>query len=594
MTDSTQLADQFLYHESQRHDTEIRISKNKSMISCPDVNQGSYTSNQITIDSSTLNGSNGFASLSEAYITVPYVITLRNNSASQALNAASNINPLMVALKCNSMNVIDRVSVEFDSKGVINPISYLNQWSNLRVMSEYSADDVAKFSSTSYVYPDDWYSTSFSNTGTGSNCGDGYCNNQDNVAAVLNTGPETSIVYQVNNGFTKRALNNPIQVATSTGPINTFAWGSTQSGAIQAMNLSAGKGGFIGGTTTANSVVGTWIYMLKIRLSDIHPVFKEMPLISLPKFKIILTFNAGYSSVNVASGGASMTLGSTTTLSGTTCPVMLSSAASSCSLYPLLNGISGAAILGLAWGPLQNSYTSASGVSPYLPFYSSRLYVPFYELEPKLTLAIAEHPKVSRNYLDYTVQSFKGQTGNAITSTVQGGQFNLQVSGQFRNIKYVALFAYPNSSLTGANGGNFVSAQNVDDYGSPFSSAPWTQCPGGIVNQFQVQIGNSMVFANACSMDFQMFQDEFQKLGALNGAVGPKGITNGLIDEAKWSNINRIMVADCSRVSKKDVPQAILVSGQNGCSQPLDFIVIVAYEREIEIDRITGKVEHFT
>lgn len=66
---------------------------------------------------------------------------------------------------------------------------------------------------------------------------------------------------------------------------------------------------------------------------------------------------------------------------------------------------------------------------------------------------------------------------------------------------------------------------------------------------------------------------------------------NGLIDEDKWSVVSRIMIADVSRLTSKDVPQSMMITGTNSCTQIMDALVIVAYERSFTLDRITGEVE---
>lgn len=76
---ATQLTDEFL-HESATvgPDQSINVSKGKSMSYVIDLNQGSYTNHTITLDATNqLNGSQGYVSLRDAYITVPSVPRLK-------------------------------------------------------------------------------------------------------------------------------------------------------------------------------------------------------------------------------------------------------------------------------------------------------------------------------------------------------------------------------------------------------------------------------------------------------------------------------------------------------------------------------------
>ena len=69
-----------------------------------------------------------------------------------------------------------------------------------------------------------------------------------------------------------------------------------------------------------------------------------------------------------------------------------------------------------------------------------------------------------------------------------------------------------------------------------------------------MQIGNDNVFTKTQDYDFESWNDEFRKLGAINGGLTHE-ISNGLIDFQKWQTVQRILVADCSRITNKGVPQ---------------------------------------
>lgn len=174
---------------------------------------------------------------------------------------------------------------------------------------------------------------------------------------------------------------------------------------------------------------------------------------------------------------------------------------------------------------------------------------------------------------------------NSLKNNAVGGNFTLQLSAAIKNAKYVALLPFSNTAS-----GHFATATNVDQYASPFDSAPLTCQPGSAITNFNVQVGNKWVFNSGSSYDFSGFLDEFVKIGSLYGAMSYE-LGNGLIDEDRWSLAQRIMVADVSRLTNKDVPQSLLITGTNSCSQIFDAIAIVAYERSFTLDRITGEVE---
>ncbi|GMF31530.1 unnamed protein product [Phytophthora fragariaefolia] len=82
MSDSTQLVGQFLLQSSLKPDTSVKVSRGKSVAVVNDGQSGSYSSGIESFDcASALNGSQGYASLKDAYIVLPYVVSLKNNGS---------------------------------------------------------------------------------------------------------------------------------------------------------------------------------------------------------------------------------------------------------------------------------------------------------------------------------------------------------------------------------------------------------------------------------------------------------------------------------------------------------------------------------
>jgi hypothetical protein len=120
------------------------------------------------------------ASLKDGYLLLPYVITAKSTAAT---DIATNISRFACAMKTNITNVIDSLSVELNGKKVITETEYMGFWNNLRAMTELSQDEVVKHGAELHIYPDPWYSINFSKTAN--SCGDGYSNNQLEIAAKL-------------------------------------------------------------------------------------------------------------------------------------------------------------------------------------------------------------------------------------------------------------------------------------------------------------------------------------------------------------------------------------------------------------------------
>ncbi|EGZ29456.1 hypothetical protein PHYSODRAFT_322970 [Phytophthora sojae] len=109
MSSTTQLTDAYLLQSALKTESPIDVSKGKTISVVYDGNQGSYNSGLIQIDAtSQLTGSRGFASLKEAYLTLPYAITAKSTGTA-SINS-STISRFACALKCNVANVIDSLT----------------------------------------------------------------------------------------------------------------------------------------------------------------------------------------------------------------------------------------------------------------------------------------------------------------------------------------------------------------------------------------------------------------------------------------------------------------------------------------------------
>lgn len=576
MSDSTQIIDKVLLNKAEEEDYVNSYSEGKSVSYINDINQGSYQSGIVTLDTTSLLGSSkGLCSFSDAYLMVPYVFSLKG-----AANPATAFNRFSAGFKCNLGNILDRVQIDLNGKTLSSNQQYLNMWNNIRVLTEFSPSDVQKWGSTLQLYPDDVSSIGFSATANAS--GDGFYNNQTNTAATLTTTATASSIPG-NKGFIQRLLNSTIATKASAAAVSPNSWPTLSSANASNSCIQLGKPQFQGGDTTAATSTSTWYTMIQIPLSCIHPIFKEINLISSPSLRLQMYFNTGYASVTSAgTSSPTLTVASVTTLCGSTCPVMLSSSLASSANNSGSATIFGAGAVTLEWGVLQNSntngvtYATASG---QFPFSQVRLYAPTYRYKPEFLSVLASEPTKRIKYLDYFSQSFPA------AAAARGSTFSLQLSANLKRVKYVALlpFATPTAGTTG------VAA--IAQYQNPVDSAPWTVLPGSGITNYNVQIANQWVYQNSYQYDFNNFYDEFTKINAIHGGLPYQAISNGLINSYQWSLSNRIMLTDLSRLSS-DVPQALLITGQSLSDISQDFIVIVAYERHVDINTITGEVSN--
>ncbi|GMF13194.1 unnamed protein product [Phytophthora lilii] len=317
-----------------------------------------------------------------------------------------------------------------------------------------------------------------------------------------------------NDGFVKRLLLN---TPTSGADFST-SWPSV-GGASAPTTISnqTARGAFVAGASTANAIMGTWNYMLKVKLTDLRPIFRELDLMANPQIRLRFRVNQG-TAVAAVDASKNMSLTSTTLASGNSCPIMIASAATG---NPMASVLATSAGFSVSWGAVVNSLEPTID-GTYMPFTSARLYVPFVHLENPQ--AIISKPVKKVRYNDCYAQWFYQRAGIGKQSTQFNASFDLQLS-----------------------------------------ATPWTLQPGSSIRNFNVRIGSTQVFVTSHDYDFHHSTNEVAKIGAINGDLTPE-LVNGLLNYQTWSLSNRMLIADVSRLTERDVPQSIQIQGTNaGC-----------------------------
>ncbi|KAG3140701.1 hypothetical protein PI126_g15857 [Phytophthora idaei] len=501
---------------------------------------------------------------------LPYKVSTKNGGTAQSAAA----NRFCATLKCGNWNVIDSMSLELNGKTIVSMADYKLFWNNVRAQTGYSPQYVEKHGSESFLFPDAAPSALYSSATT-STTGDGYTNTTAFTSSFATTGPSGGASIP-NDGLLKRLLSNP----PNAGADFSSSWPSV-GGAATSTTIAnqTARGAFVAGAATANAIMGTWNYLLKIKLTDLHPIFKELDLMANPQIRLRFRVKQGTSTIAVdASKGMSLT--STTLASGNTCPVMV---AASSTGDPMAGVFAASAGFSISWGAVVNALEPTID-GTYMPFTTARLYVPFVHLEnPQV---IISKPVKKVRYNDCYAQWFYQRAGTGKQSTQLNAAFDLQLSASVKNAKYVILLPFAEQT------GNFASAA-VQEFQSPFDSAPWTLHPGSSIRNFNVRIGSTQVFDISHDYDFHHFHNELAKISSINGDLTPE-LVSGLLDYQTWSLTNRVLIADVSRLTEKDIPQAIQVRGVNAGCQGTNMLVLVVSEQELTLDRLTGEVIDFT
>ncbi|GMF36136.1 unnamed protein product [Phytophthora lilii] len=215
--------------------------------------------------------------------------------------------------------------------------------------------------------------------------------------------------------------------------------------------------------------------------------------------------------------------------------------------------------------------------------------------------AIISKPVRKDRYNDCYAQWFYQRAGTGKQATQLNAAFDFQLSASVKNAKYVILLPFAEQT------GSFASAA-VQEFQSPFDSAPknftsspfpiikffyLTLHPGSSIRNLDVRIGSQQTFDISHGYDFHHFTNEIAKLSSINRDLTPE-LVNGLLDYQTWSLTNRVLIADVSRLTEHDVPQAILVQGVNAGCQGTNMLVLVVSEQALSYDSLTDEVLNFT
>jgi hypothetical protein len=548
-------SDSAVYQLSSSQEMDGHEFVRKEIVYILDVNNQSYSSNQIQFDTSSISNSGKWASFSEAYFIIPYSIKMTSGATN--ISGANVVSPFMCTLKNGFWQIIDSMQVDLNGVNIVQQTNFLNAHATFKALSTWSVNDQMKYGPSCGFFKDSATSVAYSVAAAPATVnGDGVSNNR--VFNVGSTVAATSVFTGTafNEGYFERLLYTS----------NSAAAGLNGVGAFYTAYSTVGMPFFSFSGAADATRVFYWSFLAKIRLADICDYFAKVPLLKGSFYRITLNANTSISVITGDGGAGNMTLTSAT-VTGRTNPLLFASAAAdqpsraTLALNPTLTVSTGIG-------------SSLSGVTSILS--GTRLYVPIYTMNPTY-----EEQYVSMNRTKSIVYD---DLYSFYISNIPIGQFQQLLSNGITNPKYVLVIPL----LNRAAGNNCIIA--ASELESPFSSCPGTTMPLGVIQNFQVQLSGVNLFSQQQQYDFDQFMSELSKTG-LNGGQ-TSGLSSGLISERDFQYAFRYYLADLSRrLPSEDIyPKSIQVQGTNGTTKILDLLTFVAYQRAIIVDCVTGSI----
>lgn len=533
-----------------------------------DINQNNYPTGFINFTNTSMVGNavNKFFDWGEAYVSIPYSITadLTKDDATDdyAFDTASG-NSFKNALALKGLqHVVDWVSLKFNGVAVNRNSYYTNFYIN---------EQIKKFSNDEHQVVGDLLCHAW-DEGRSINWSSGVGEYNNRVTGSLAFSADVDLP---NRGHSKRCSYNSDMANNTYSSIGRFT-GMTGAGS-DLLNVCQQSG-----VTSVSATNITYNGVANIPLRFIHPFFEKAPAVaSSVGFEVRLQSNiASENSYVLKYSAGTRTLASVTAnqVVGHTCPYMIS---------PLsVDGASGIDLNFSAGATASNDYTitlkskvgwSAGGNPP------CRIYVPAISYSNPFTKKILDNPRFTMNYRDWYVDQDlnKGPTDQV------SRLFNVQIA------KCRTLYIMPFLAVNNTAG----AVVPCSPYLSPVSSAPNTVTPCKLKN-LQIQIGGINIFNEAQNMNVQFYQNSYMRLMAHINGNALKGldygcqITKSMFDQGGYNvyAVNLKKVADEVQDSIMKSFQLMFQVDSVNANIRYDFLYIIDYDTQLDIDRSTGEV----
>lgn len=541
-------SDRTVFEESVEGQDNVNLfeSKKWTYITDSTSSNGNF-SGQIQFDLNTLSSQNQWTDLSQAVITFPVKLTIKNTAAFAP--AALTINA--ATIKNGFHHFVDSLQVVIGGTTVQSSQIFTNIDTNYKILTEWSKDTLTKYGPTLGVALDDILGATDTNTGVAESV--------DNLPLVTTAAsPQGVDIWSSKNpGIKERLLNFNNDVAATT--LGKSILTSNQS-VLGKSNVQANSSATSGADIFCLYAVGT------IRLKDISDSISKMPLVKGLKGFIYLNYNSSTTTINNNASSVITTTPSSAVF-GRCCPA----------LYNV--GVDGIVLNAGSTAPVTFSAdinaTASAGCPLATPTQSNAvLYAPYYVATPEVDRALTF--KKTIRYNERFVTQFSINASGNYTATLSPG---------ISNPKRVILYPYFTGAGTSGN-----TAFQTNPLLSPFDGCPSTTSPFAALKDLQLYVGNVPMFQQPVTMDWQTFNNEVAQNGLDGGLIDQA--SSGLLSQRTWNQLYRYYTVDIGRRmnSEDGASKSIQISCTNATVCPMTVVAIIWYERQIDVDTASGMV----
>lgn len=563
-----------------------------------DINAGVYTNSQTTLvqfDLSSIYNSGKDIDLSQMYLTVPMIYTgCYTNGANPLVPSANAGNEFLITPKNGSWNLIQSMEVVVNGQTVIQQTPNVNFYTNFKILSQMSADDLKTLGRTLGFYPDDVLSYLYNGSASalsgtvGPVFGNGLCNNMIfpmSNQAVASDNPLTDLQNIAENYCTAGSVfNKALQYRSQRIANNQSTPANGMNQIISSANLNQEFSPYF---AILNTYYMTWYDVALIRMCDICDFFAQAPLTKNFDALLRIYFNTGFANVGLsqATHGGMYFTASNGSFSNC-CPFTINqlpvaSLPAGCTNLVVSATIARSTVSQNIAGA-QLSLSNASH-----PMNNVRMNFPQITMKP--TVALKYHSENRAKRIVYT-----NVLSNFISNIPAGSTWSQLIQSGVRNIKGVLLIPYisqtVNGLLTAFNGqaGANPAIIPFPPCVSPFDTAPLsTPCS---LTQLNISIGGVNQLMNFYNYTYENYVQQINGYENINS--GDLGLASGLISQYDWEHGMRYYYIDCSRATMADMntPRNINITFLNNNQVSIDMWCFVEHFDEKIMDCELGKL----
>ena len=567
--------DLVVYNQSVEEAPSSSVMTDKKWLQVLDQNNGSYSSGQSTLETTSLSTSDRFMNYREAYLSVPLILTVGNNTnVNNAGMANATAKSKLIGLKNSYTSIVHSFSCDLNGTNIIQNTPFTELFNAFQLMTSLSWDDVKTQGSTIGFYPDDALSASSNTANRATGSASATFNNQDliqenaqTIACLGNIG---------NKGFSERLKYINYD---ETGKINGSANEVSQSVFLskasadtlyknQVFTLHAGGVG-------ESPVVQVQV-MAVIKLRHLHNFFNHVPLAKGLQFRFIINFNQHTQTIT---NDATVITAEAVAKSqyGGICPFIVASAsANNGGVGQIAAAGTIRADLSVGKTCLDNTLANYTGTTTSSLPQSVSLWVPSYVMNPSLEASyISANSSKRISYTD--IYNFR------ISSVGANQTFNTLITSGIRGVRSVLVMPmFPQASNGSVQ--EFQSAQSCCGGGSTALLAQ--------ITNFNVQVGGVNQIQTNGRYEFEIFNNYVYGCNSVNGGH-TDGLTSGLIGQADWGRKFLYYYVDCNRGTdlERDTPKSVQIQGQNLSAKTVDYYVFIEFENSFSIDVGSGAIQ---